>query len=99
MSSSCPSALASLDETLAATYQSLRKLEAGESVDLTEVIRQFQDAESAARKLRSLMSSEHPHASWESRDELEALIAGGAHNAKEKERSRGLRFLRWARAR
>lgn len=99
MSSLCPSALASLDNSLALAYESLRKLEAAESVDLTEVIRQFEDAESAARQLRAVVSSEHPRASWGNRDELEALIAGAPRHPEEEEKSRSLRFLRWARAR
>jgi hypothetical protein len=99
MSSLCPSALASLDNSLALAYESLRKLEAAESVDLTEIIRQFEDAASEARKVRALLSSEHPRASWGDRDELEALIAGGPGTAEQEEKNPGLRFLRWARAR
>jgi hypothetical protein len=99
MSSLCPSALASLDDSLALAYESLRKLEAAESVDVTEVIRRFEDAESAARKLRGLMSVEQPRASWGNREELEALIAHGARKPGQEEKSWGLRFLRWARAR
>ncbi|HTV66105.1 MAG TPA: hypothetical protein VMD98_10890 [Bryocella sp.] len=99
MSSLCPSALAVLDDSLALAYESLRKLEAAESVDLMEVIRRFEDAESAARKVRAVMSSEHPRASWGNRDELEALIAGGRHTPERRETTWGLRFLRWARAR
>jgi hypothetical protein len=97
MSSLCPSALASLDNSLAPAYESLRKLEAAESVDLTEIIRQFEDAQSAARQLRAAVSSEHPRASWGDREELEALIAGRKREAEDK--GWGLRFLRWARAR
>jgi len=99
MSSPCPSALASLDESLALAYESLRKLEAAESVDVTELVRQIEDAEGASRKLRALLSSEHPDASWADRGELEALIVGGGDNAAQEESKRGLRFLRWARAR
>jgi hypothetical protein len=91
--------MASLDDSLALAYESLRKLETGESVDLTEVIRQFQDAESAAQKLRLLISSQHPHASWENRDELEALIATGHGRDEQEEKGWSLRFLRWARTR
>jgi len=74
MSSSCPSALASLDHSLAVAYESLRKLEAAESVDMAEVIQQFETAAASAQKLHALVSSEIPHASWENREELDALI-------------------------
>jgi hypothetical protein len=76
MSSLCPSALASLDDSLAVAYESLRKLEAAESVDVAEMIRQIETAAESAQKLRALVSTELPHASWENREELDALIGG-----------------------
>jgi hypothetical protein len=77
MSSLCPSALASLDDSLAVAYENLRKLEAAESVDVAEMIRQIEAAAESAQKLRALVSSELPHASWENREELNALLESG----------------------
>ena len=77
MSSLCPSALASLDDSLALAYESLKRLEAAESVDVGEMIRQIETAAESAKKLRALVSSELPDASWENREELDALIGGG----------------------
>ena len=77
MSSLSPSALASLDDSLALAYEYLRKLEAAESVDVGEMIRQIETAAESAQKLRALVSSELPEASWENREELDALISGG----------------------
>ncbi len=77
MSSLCPSALASLDDSLALAYENLRKLEAAESVDVGELIRQIETAAESAQKLRALVSSELPQASWENREQLDALIGAG----------------------
>ena len=76
MSSLSPSVLASLDDSLAVAYENLRKLEAAESVDVAEMIRQIETAAESAQKLRALVSSELPHASWENREELDALLEG-----------------------
>lgn len=81
MSSLCPSALASLDDSLALAYENLRKLEAAESVDVPELIRQIETAAESAQKLRALVSSELPQASWENREELDALIVGQSDEA------------------
>ena len=97
MSLLCPSSLTSLDDSLALADESLRKLEAAEPIDLTEVIHQFQEAERAAGRVRALMSSQHPHASWENRAELEALIAAGPRKRDDGKWS--FRLLHWARAR
>jgi len=80
MSLLCPSALASLDESLAVAYESLRKIEAAESIDVTEVITQFETAAESARKLRAAVSSELPHATWENREELDAIIENKKSN-------------------
>lgn len=77
MSASSTAAIASLDDSLAPAYESLRRLEAAESVDVTEIIRQFETAADSAQRLRALVSSELPGASWENREELDALIEGG----------------------
>jgi hypothetical protein len=65
-----------LDDTLALAYENLRKLEAAESVDVGEMIRQIETAAESAQKLRALVSSELPQASWDNREELDALISG-----------------------
>jgi len=83
MSSLCPSTLASLDDSLAVAYESLRELEAAKSVDVAEMISQLNTAAESARKLRALVSSELPGASWENREELDALIAGGGEKPKD----------------
>jgi len=77
ISSAWPSALAalaSLDDSLALYRESLRKLHAAESVDIAEVIEQFEMAAESARNLRALISSGRPEASWQNRQELDALI-------------------------
>lgn len=65
---------ASLDDCLVVLDQSLGKLKAAKTVDIAEVIKQFEIAAESARNLRSLVSSEMPDASWQSRDELDAII-------------------------
>jgi len=74
MSASCPSAIASLDDSLAVAYESLRRLEAAESIDIVEMIRQLETAAESSRKLRTLVSSELPGASWTNREELDEII-------------------------
>ncbi len=74
MNSPCPSALAYLDDSLAVAYESLRKLEVAESIDVAEIIRQVEAAAASAHRVRTLVSSELPYASWDNREELDALI-------------------------
>ncbi len=74
MSSMYPSALTFLDDSLAIAYEGLRKLEAAESVDVAEMIRQVRAAAASAHRVRALVSSELPNASWQNREELDALI-------------------------
>jgi hypothetical protein len=64
----------SLDESLSLLSEDLGKLQAAKPVDVAEIIRQFEAAAESARNLRSLISSEMPDASWQSREELEALL-------------------------
>ena len=66
--------IAALDDSLAKAYESLRKLEAAESIDIEETIDQLKAAAISARKLRAIVSSELPNASWDSREELDALV-------------------------
>src|SRR5271157_2796641 len=73
MSSIC-SALASLDDSLAVLRESLGKLEAAKPVDIAEVIEQFKMATESTRNLSALVLSELPDASWQNREELNALL-------------------------
>ena len=74
MSSLCASALAYLDDSLALLYESLGKLKAANSVDIARVIEQLKMAAESARIVRESVWSELPEASWESRQELDALL-------------------------
>ena len=69
----CSSALASLDGSLALPYESSRKLKAAKSVDTAEVIERLKMAAESARTVRELVWSELPGATWQSREELDAL--------------------------
>ena len=73
MTSISPS-IASLDESLAKAYESLRQLEAANSIDIEGTINELKAAAKSARELRVMVSSELPNASWENREELDALI-------------------------
>ena len=73
MTSLCSSALASLDDSLALPYESSRKLKAAQSVDPAEVIEHLKTAAESARTVRELVWSELPDASWQTREELDAL--------------------------
>jgi len=70
----CPSALVSLDDSVALFCESLGKLKAAESVDIAEVIEQLKATAESARNLRAFVSSELPEASWQNREELEELL-------------------------
>ncbi len=65
---------ASLDQSLVVPFESWGNLKAGQSIDLKEVIVQLKLAADAAEKLRSFVLSEQPSASWQSRQELDALL-------------------------
>jgi len=75
MSSTWASALASLDECLAALERSLERIEAARPVDMAQVIGQLEAAAERSRKLCGLMSAEQPQATWQHRRELDALVA------------------------
>jgi hypothetical protein len=64
----------SLDQSLSALQESLGSLKAAKSIDTAEIIQNFESAAEYARNLRSLVSSEIPDASWQTRDELEVLL-------------------------
>ena len=74
MSSLWPPARASLDDALTLPCETLRKLEAAQSVDIAAVIAQLEKAGESGRDLRALVSSELPEASWQNREELDALL-------------------------
>src|ERR1022692_1621918 len=74
MSSLWPPARASLDDALTLPCETLGKLEAAQSVDIAAVIAQLEKAEESGRDLRALVSSELPEASWQNREELDALL-------------------------
>ena len=74
MSSMWPSALVSLDDSLALYCESLENLEAAKSVDIAEVIEQLRTAAESAENVRALISTELPDASWQSRQELDGLV-------------------------
>ncbi|MGA2905957.1 MAG: energy transducer TonB [Candidatus Korobacteraceae bacterium] len=74
MSSSWPSALAALDDSLSLPCASVGELKAAKPVDVEEVIQQLKMAAESAHDLRALISSELPGATWENREELDALI-------------------------
>jgi TonB family protein len=75
MSSTWQPALASLDDFLAFPCESLAKLQSVNAVDVEAIMGQLAKAVDAAQELRSLVSSELPDASWQSREELDALLA------------------------
>jgi len=82
MSSSLwPSALSSLDDSLALYRDSLGKLKAAAPVDIDEVIEHLELAVEFAADLRALISSELPGATWETREELDALIEEEVENS------------------
>jgi hypothetical protein len=68
------STVASLDDSLALFGESLGKLKVAKSVDISEVTEQLKTAREAARNLRALVLSELPGASWQNREELDALL-------------------------
>jgi len=74
MSSLPPSALASLDDSLALPFASVDELRAAKSIDVPEIIEQLETAAESAQALRVLVSAELPEASWQNREELEALL-------------------------
>jgi hypothetical protein len=64
----------SLDQSLSVLQDNLGDLKAAKPVDTAALIQNFESAAESARNLRSLVSSELPEASWQTRDELEVLL-------------------------
>jgi hypothetical protein len=75
MTSSSTSALASLDDCLAHLRENLVELTAAKSVNVAEVIEQVKRATECAGMVRESVWAELPEASWQNREELDALIA------------------------
>ena len=96
MSSIDPS-MAALDNSLALAYESLRKLEAANSIDIEKTIDQLKTAANSAGKLRAMVSSELPNASWETREELDALIGCNPEKFQHNAGRWSFSFLRLAR--
>jgi hypothetical protein len=69
-----PSTINSLNDSLAALHGSLGKIKAAKSVDISEVIEQLKSAAESSRNLRALVLSELPEASWQNREELDAIV-------------------------
>lgn len=74
MSSLWHSTRSSLDDSVAVLRESLGKLKAAKSADMAQVIEQLKTAAESARRMRELVWSELPGASWQSRGELDALV-------------------------
>src|SRR6516164_3563099 len=74
MNVSCDAALRSLDDLSTLLSQSSEKLRAGTLLDVTQVVEQLKTAAESARTVREAVLSELPDASWQNRDELDALL-------------------------
>jgi hypothetical protein len=74
MSSLWPSTITSLNDTLTLLDESVEKLRAAKAVDVAEVIEELKMAAESARNLRALVLAEMPEASWQNREELDALL-------------------------
>ncbi len=74
MSSLPPSALASLDDSLVLPFESVEQLRAAQSIDIEEIITELETAAESAQALRALVSEGLPEASWQNREELDALL-------------------------
>jgi len=70
-----PAVLSSLDDSLALPFATLEVLKAVRSIDVEGVIKRLSVAAESNRNLRSLVASVLPEASWQTREELDALLA------------------------
>jgi len=75
MSSSWTSDLALLDGSLTLPCESLEELNALQTVDVTAVVKQLTIATEAVHRLRSSLMEVLPEAAWQTREELEVLLA------------------------
>jgi len=69
-----PSTITSLNDSLAVLRGSVGTLEAAKPVEIAEVIEQLKTAAESSRNLRALVLWEQPDASWQNREELNALL-------------------------
>jgi len=69
-----PSTISSLNDSLAVLNGSVEQLKAAKLVEIAEVAEQFKTAAESAQSLRTLILSELPKASWQNREELDALL-------------------------
>jgi len=74
MSSMWATALASLDDSLAALDATMQQFEAATPVDLVQAGDRLNAAAESARKIRTFVLSQVPEADWQDRDELRALL-------------------------
>lgn len=74
MSSMLATALASLDDSLAALDATMQQFEAATPVDLVQAGDRVNAAAESARKIRTFVLSQMPEADWQNRDELCALL-------------------------
>jgi hypothetical protein len=75
MTSMWPVAVASLDDALALLGDNVGKLEAAQAADMSEMLEQLKSAAASAHVVRELISAELPEACWQSRAELDAIVA------------------------
>jgi hypothetical protein len=75
MTSMWPIAVASLDDALALLRDNVERLEAAQAADIAEMLEQLKSAAASAHVVRELISADLPEASWQSRAELDAIIA------------------------
>jgi protein TonB len=74
MGSSWQGARAALDNSLVSPFEGLEKLKAARAVDVAEAIKQIKAAAEAGQALRAWILSESPEATWQNREELNALV-------------------------
>jgi periplasmic protein TonB len=74
MSSMWASALASLDDSLAALDLSLHQLEAARPIEFPQVVERLKTALESSERLRVIVLSKSPDTEWDNRDELDMLL-------------------------
>jgi periplasmic protein TonB len=74
MSSMWASALASLDDSLAALDMSLQQLEAARPIELPQVIERLKVALESSEHVRAVVLSKSPDTEWDNRDELDMVL-------------------------
>ena len=74
MSSMWASALASLDDSLAALDLNLQQLEAARPIELPQVIERLKVALESSEHVRAIVLSKSPDTEWDNRDELDMVL-------------------------